>query len=76
MGVRVDPQRGSAELSGGHLPLAGGQTSLIPVKYSPAFVCCLRTVLLSYRLISPARQQMFYTDNRNKGSDVANMAAH
>ena len=26
MGVRVDPQRGFAELSGSHLPLAGGQT--------------------------------------------------
>jgi len=25
-GVRVDPQKGSAELSGGQLPLAGGQT--------------------------------------------------
>ena len=29
-GVRLDPQRGSAELSGGQLPLAGP-----PVKYSP-----------------------------------------
>jgi len=29
-GVRVDPQRGSAELSGGQLPLAGGQTHLTP----------------------------------------------
>ena len=27
-GVRVDSQRGSAELSGGQLPLAGGQTPL------------------------------------------------
>jgi len=29
------PERGSAELSGGQLPLAGGQTPWLPVKYSP-----------------------------------------
>ena len=39
MGVRVDlPQRGSAELSGGQLPLAGGSNPLIPVKYIPVAV--------------------------------------
>ena len=38
-GVRVDPQRGSAELSGGgQLPLAGGQTPWPhAVKYSPGY---------------------------------------
>ena len=35
MGVRVDPQRGSAELSGGQLPLAGGQTPLTPRQIQP-----------------------------------------
>ena len=38
--VRVDPQSGSAELSGVELPLAGGGGSnplTPPVKYSPGF---------------------------------------
>jgi len=35
-GVRVDPQRGSTELSGGQLPLAGVKPPDPPVKYGPA----------------------------------------
>ena len=35
-GLESTPQRGSAELSGGQLPLAGGQTPWPHVKYSPA----------------------------------------
>jgi len=59
MGVRVDPQRGSAELSGGSTTSCGGSNPLTPspVKYSPDLTITNETCRYAVTVYASATSQ-------------------